>query len=127
MLEQSERLQPLVLPSRRGPDQLMRIMETLARAELTDGLDFPQLVNDTISRLPRDATVVAILTSANPAAMITLQMLHRRGFAVTAILNFYDDYDFGLAAAVLAASGIAAHHLKEESSVPDICRQFALR
>ena len=124
MLEQSDRLQPLALPSRRGPDQLMRIMETLARVELTDGLDFPQLVGDTISRLPRDATVVTILSNANPAAVITLQMLHRRGFAVTAILNLYDDYDFGLAAAVLAASGITAHHLKEETSVAEICRQL---
>jgi uncharacterized protein (DUF58 family) len=127
MLEQSDRLQPLVLPSRRGPDQLMRIMETLARVELTDGLDFPQLVSDTIGRLPRDATVVAILTNANPTAVITLQMLHRRGFAVTAIMNFYDDYDFGLAAAVLSTTGITAHHLKEETSVGEICRQFALR
>jgi hypothetical protein len=127
MLENSDRLRPLVLEARRGPEQLMRLMETLARAELTDGLDFPKLVAETISRLPRDATVVAILPTAGPANIVTLQMLHRRGFAVTAILNFYDDYDFGLAAAILAAAGISAHHLKDESSVPEICRQFALR
>ena len=60
-------------------------------------------------------------------AVITLQMLHRRGFAVTAIMNFYDDYDFGLAAAVLSTTGIPAHHLKDETSVAEICRQFALR
>ncbi len=54
-------------------------------------------------------------------------MLHRRGYAVTAILNFYDDYEFGVAAAVFTASGIRAQHLKDEASVTDICRQFALR
>ena len=99
----------------------------MARAELTDGLDFPALVAETISRLPRDATVMAILPQASPTMLLTLEMLHRRGFAVTAILNLYDDYEFGLAAAIFGQCGITAHHLKKEASVPEICRQFALR
>ena len=37
----------------------MRILETLARVELTDGLTLAQLITETGSRLPRDATVVA--------------------------------------------------------------------
>jgi hypothetical protein len=127
MLDRSERLQPILVPTRRGPETLVQIQQVLARAELTDGLDFPQLVSDTISRLPRDATVVAILPVANEAAIVTLQMLHRRGYAVTALLNFYDDYEYAQAAGALSAAGIAAHHLKDEKSVPVICRQFALR
>ena len=43
MLDASDRLQPLVVETRRGAEQLMRILETLARAELTDGLSVPQL------------------------------------------------------------------------------------
>jgi hypothetical protein len=54
-------------------------------------------------------------------------MLHRRGYAVSAILNFYDDWEFGSAANVLSASRITAHHLKDETSVASICQQFALR
>jgi uncharacterized protein (DUF58 family) len=127
MLDRSERLQPIVVPTRRGPETLMQIQQVLARAELTDGLDFPQLVSDTISRLPRDATVVAILPAASEAVILTLQMLHRRGFAVTAILNFYDDYEYAQAAGVLSGAGITAHHLKDEKSVAEICREFALR
>ncbi len=127
MLEASDRLQPLVIPTRRGPEQLLQIMQTLARAELSDGLDFGGLVSETISRLPRDATVVAILPTASPTSLVALQMLHRRGFAVSAILNFYDDWEFGTAAAVLTASGISSHHLKDEASVSSICQQFALR
>ena len=80
-----------------------------------------------MSRLPRDATVVAILPQASPATLLTLEMLRRRGYAVTAILNMYDDYEFGLAAAILTSMGITAHHLKNEASVPEICREFALR
>ncbi|HZZ29049.1 MAG TPA: DUF58 domain-containing protein [Pirellulales bacterium] len=127
MLEKSDRLQPLVIPTRRGPEQLMQILQTLARAELTDGFDFAHLVTETISRMPRDATVVAILPTASAATILALQMLHRRGFAVSAILNFYDDYEFGVAAATLTASGISVQHLKDEVSVTDVCRQFALR
>jgi uncharacterized protein (DUF58 family) len=127
MLDRSERLQPILVPTRRGPETLMQIQQVLARAELTDGLDFPQLVSDTISRLPRDATVVAILPVANEATIVTLQTLHRRGYAVTAILNFYDDYEYAQAAGALSAAGVAAHHLKDEKSVPEICREFALR
>ena len=61
MLEQSDRLQPVVVETRRGPEQLLRILETLARVELTDGLSFAQLVTETAGRIPRDATVVAIV------------------------------------------------------------------
>jgi uncharacterized protein (DUF58 family) len=127
MLDTSERLRPVVIPTRRGPEQLLQIFQTLARAELTDGLDFPQLVAETISRLPRDATVVAILPQATPVALLALQMLRRRGYAVTAILNIFAEYDFGLASAMLSAAGIRAHQLKDEASVADICREFALR
>ena len=44
----------------------MQILQTLARAELTDGFDFSQLVTETIGRMPRDATVVAILPHLSP-------------------------------------------------------------
>jgi uncharacterized protein (DUF58 family) len=127
MLEKSDRLQPLVVATNRGPENLMQIMQALARAELTDGFEFSQLVLETMSRMPRDSTVVAILPVASPAAILALQMLHRRGYAVTAILNFWDDYEFGQVAGQLAAQGITAHHLKDEAAVSEICRQFALR
>lgn len=127
MLEKSDRLQPVVVPTRRGPEQLMQILQTLARAELTDGFDFSQLVTETIGRMPRDATVVAILSHLSPAATLALRTLKRRGFAVTAILNFWDEFDFSAAAAMLLADGITAHHLRDENSVSDICREFALR
>src|SRR5262249_33437578 len=59
----SDRLRPVVVDPRRGPEQFSRILEALARLELTEGrgLTFPQLVVEATSRLPRDATVVAIL------------------------------------------------------------------
>ena len=38
MRERSDRLEPLMVETRRGAEQLMRIVETLARVELAAGL-----------------------------------------------------------------------------------------
>ena len=99
MQEQSDRLRPVVVETRRGSQQLLRILETLARAELTDGLTFAQLVRDHGNRLNHDASVVAILTRLTDDAAIALGNLRRRGFAVSVILNMYDGWEFGEAAA----------------------------
>ena len=39
----------------------MRILETLARVELTDGLGLGGLISETAGRMPADATVLAVL------------------------------------------------------------------
>jgi len=127
MLARSDRLQPLVVETRRGSDQLMRILELLARGELTDGLDVAQLVAETASRLPRDATVVAVLTSVTHATAVALGNLVRRGFAVTAIINVFEERDFAEAAGLLLAERIEARHLKDEATVGTICRDFVVR
>jgi uncharacterized repeat protein (TIGR01451 family) len=127
MLEVSDRLQPIVVETRRGPEQLMRILETLARVELTDGLSFAQLVIETAGRLPRDATVVALLASVDIETAIALGELRRKGLAVTAILNLYDGEEFLRASAQLAAEGIPSRHLNSVESLPNLCREYVLR
>jgi uncharacterized protein (DUF58 family) len=127
MRESSDRLQPLVVPTRRGPEQLLRILETLARVELTDGLSFAQLLDETASRLPRDATVVALLGEPSIETAVALGGLRQHGFAVTAIINVYDDLEFERASGRLAAEGIEARHLKSMEALPTLCRQYVLR
>ncbi len=126
MLEQSDRLQPLIVPTRRGPEQLMRILETLARVELTDGLKFPQLILEAGSRLPRDATVVAILPEVTTETSVALGDLVSKGMAVTVLLNLYDLGDFEHAYFQLLAEGIAVRHLKDRDSIPTICRDYVV-
>lgn len=127
MVEASDRLQPAVIATRRGPDQLLQILEMLARVELTDGLTLPQLIDETMSRLPRDATVIAILPHVSMEQAITLENLKRQGYAVEAILNLHDEYDFAQASGPLLAVGIKTHHLRNESAVSTVCRQSVLR
>jgi uncharacterized protein (DUF58 family) len=122
--EKSDRLAPLIVPTRRGPEQFTRILETLARVELTDGLPLAALVEEAASRMPRDATVIAIVPPGQTESAIALGNLRRRGFAVTVILNVFDDWEYATAAGPYLAEGLSTRRLKEEGSIPEICRRL---
>ena len=127
MLDHSDRLQPVIVPTRRGHEQLPRILESLARIELTDGLDLAELVAETIARIPRDATVIAVLRKVTMGTSIAMGTLKRQGFAVTAMINVYERDDFASASGPLVAQGIETHHLRNEKAIAQICRRFVLR
>ena len=127
MVEKSERLQPVMVPTRRGADQLMQILETLARIELTDGLSLAQLIGETTSRMPRDASVIAIVPHVSAEMAISLANLKRQGYAVTAIISVYDEFDFAQSSGPLLAAGIPTQHLRDESAISTVCRAFVLR
>jgi uncharacterized protein (DUF58 family) len=124
MSEESQRLEPLVVPTRRGAEQLQRIREMLARVELTDGLPFAQLVVEAAPRLPRDATVLAVLPDVPVETAISLGNLRRRGLAVSVVLVLLDEGPLELAYARLVAEGIRdIRHLSSEAELPDLCRR----
>jgi uncharacterized repeat protein (TIGR01451 family) len=126
MDEQSERLRPQVVPTSRGVERFQQIRDTLARVELTDGLTFAQLVLEVAPRLPRDATVIAVLPAVATEAALALGNLRRRGFAVAAVLIAMDDQDLEPAYGRLLAEGIRdVRHLKSEAGLPTLCRQQA--
>jgi hypothetical protein len=123
----SDRLRPVIVETRRGAEQLTRILETLARLELTDGLRLPELLIETTGRMPRDATIVALLPSVNEQNAVALGNLKRQGFAVTAIVSVFEEYDFAQAAGPLLAQGIETRQLKDEPGITNLCRQYLLR
>lgn len=119
---ESDRLRPVTVETRRGADQFMRILETLARVELTDGLTFPQLAAEVAGRLPRDATVVAILPHVPPETAITLGTLKRHGYAVTAVVvMFPDEDDYPDCIGRLMAEGIDVRTVGSEESLAVLC------
>lgn len=91
LLEESDRVRPVIVDTRRGFDQVQKIREVLARLELSDGLAFPQLALEMAPRMPREATAIAILPRVPIETAIALGTLRRQGFAVTAILIGLDD------------------------------------
>jgi len=126
MKSEGERLQPVAVETRRGVEQLQRIRETLARVELTDGMTFPQLILEATSRLPRDATVIAVLGDVPMDTALALGNLRRRGFAVTAVLIACEPNQFQRSYARLTGEGIHdVRHLRSETGLATLCtRQF---
>jgi uncharacterized protein (DUF58 family) len=124
MSEESERLQPLLVETRRGVEQLQRIRETLARVEPTDGLTFAQMLTEVSGRVPRDATLVAVLPDVPVESAIALGNLRRNGWAITVVLILLDDEPLERAYGRLVAEGIRdIRHLKEEAELPELCRR----
>jgi uncharacterized repeat protein (TIGR01451 family) len=127
MTEASDRLQPIVVETRRGVEQFQRIQETLARVELTDGLTLSQLITETAGRIPRDATVVAILAAVSEETALALGNLRRRGHAVTAVLIIFEDDQQEEALGRLLAERIDVRHLREEAELVALCQQHVFR
>jgi uncharacterized protein (DUF58 family) len=126
MMGNSHRLEPVIVPTRIGSDQFMQIREALARLELNDEVDFPSLTLEITGRLPRDATVIAILPKVTPEIAIALTNLRSQGYTITAIINIFDQHEFALASGPLLAGGIEVRQLIDEESITWICRKYAL-
>lgn len=138
----SDRLSPVIVETRRGYEQFQRIRESLARLELTDGLSFAELLLEATSRLPRDATVVAVLGDVTTEAAIALGNLRRSGFAVYAIVVLQGgDTSLGGADGTrflesdgmvdrigrLIAEGIDVRHINDEAAISILCSQQLIR
>lgn len=104
--DENDRIRPVIVETRRGFDQFQQIREALARLELSDALSFAQFVLEISARIPRDATVIAILPQVPPETAIALGTLRRQGFAVTAILIGLDDGEKIVAHARLLAETV---------------------
>jgi hypothetical protein len=116
-----------VVETRRGEEQFQHIREALARVELTDGLPFAGLVLETAGRIPRDATVLAVLPDVAVETALALGDLRRRGLAVAAVLVACEPNQLERAYGRLVAEGIRdVRHLPDEAGLPELCRQQAL-
>jgi uncharacterized protein (DUF58 family) len=91
MSETNDRIRPVQIDTRRGYDQFQQIRESLARLEFTDSLTFAQMTLEVSGRIPRDATIIAVLPRVPAETAIALGTLRRQGFAITAILIGLDE------------------------------------
>jgi uncharacterized protein (DUF58 family) len=127
MRDDDSRLRPLIVPTRRGPEQFERIRDTLARVELSDGLTLEQLLFEATSRLPHDATVAVVLPRATPEAVLALASLRRRGHAVTAVVIEFDEDDFAHTAGRLLAERIEVLRVTDVESLGRVCQRSLAR
>ena len=142
MSSSNDRLRPVIVETQRGYEQFQRIRESLARLELTDGLSFSELVSEAASRLPRDATIVAVLGDVTTETAISLGNMRRNGFAVYAIVvlqgrdnslcsadgtRFLDSDGMIDKIGRLIAEGINVRHIDNEAAISDLCSEQLIR
>lgn len=127
------RLRPLVVEAGKGQERFQWILETLARLEHTDGMEFADMVLEVHSRIPRDATVVAVLPGVTPAIASALGGLARRGFLVTTVIVASGAGaipDWARApdwAELLLAQNIDFHMVNSEESISSLCAQAIIK
>jgi uncharacterized protein (DUF58 family) len=129
----NDRLRPVRVANGKGMDKLQQIFETLARLELTDGLNFSEMISASISQISRDATVIAVLHHVTPETAIALGELARRGFLVTAVVVVFDSEpipDWARPpewANLLLAHGIDFRLVNSEEAITNLCAEAIVR
>lgn len=126
MSVKSDRLRPVVVDARTGPEQFSEIHRTLARLERTDGMKFVDLLMETQSRLSRQLSVLVFLQIVDDELALALGLLRRRGFSVSAIVNQHETDGLQDSAARLVAYHIPVFALQDEASIPVVCRDMLL-
>lgn len=121
MKTSSDRLRPIVVPTKRGEMQFMEIRDTLARIELTDGMPFSRFIDETQNRLVRDATVVVVLGSLNEEIAGSLSDLTAQGYAVTAILVRFNKNELAEAMGRLISLGIETRRVNTMQDISSVC------
>ena len=80
-----------------------------------------------LTRLRRDATVLALLGEVSAATALALGNLRRQGFAVTAVLVVFEPGALEIATGRLLAESIDVRYLKNEAELPGLCQRQMLR
>ncbi|PQO42331.1 DUF58 domain-containing protein [Blastopirellula marina] len=124
-VDKDPRLTPQKVRTRRGAEQFQQIRHMMARSEKNEGLHLPSLILEMQSELPRDATVIPILTKVTPEVALALGNLVRSGYVVTPIVNLFDEYEYAQAAGMLLAERMVAKQLKSLETISQICQEQA--
>jgi len=133
VIDENDRLRPVSVPTRKTSDNLLRILETLGRLEHTNGLDFSRLLTESAVQIPRDATIVAVLSRVTPEMAMALGELVHRGFLVTAIVVIFGAEaipDWAQPpewAEILLARNINFRMVNSEDAITNLCAQAIIR
>jgi len=117
--DESTRINPLTVPTVRGPLQARKIAENLARVLPGHGLDAHQLLVNEFRRLPRDAALLPVVPLVTGELALAFAAMKLSGFNVTVfVIKDLDAYKE--AAALLAAHDIHVFHIEHEWSLHEL-------
>lgn len=123
----NDRLRPIVIPVQRGDEVYHQILDTLGRLELTDGMRFEAMLEETRARMPRNATLIAMLPEVTEAIAVSLADLSRQGYSVLVLQVVFDEEeapqwaDRPDWAKWLIGAGVDLRRIPDEAAVAQVC------
>ena len=76
----SQRLAPIMIPTRKSAEQGRMILEALARADYTDGLTIDKVLQHSIQHLSRDATILLVTPEVTDTLAVVLSIMKEAGY-----------------------------------------------
>lgn len=122
LLEQrkaTERLRPVQVRVRRGGENIVFVMEALARLELSPGLDLAEMIQQEHNAWPREHTAVLIVPRVTPELFAEIARLKTNGFSVLVLL-VDNAQQAGAVMSGVEALRVPMLHLREESDLHSI-------
>jgi len=112
----SKRMAPLIVPTRKGAEQGYVILETLGRADYTDGLTIDAVLSHSMQHLSRDATLLVITSEITDELAVVLSVMRESGFWIN---TFIIDNEQGYYRAIerLAARRIDTYHIPNREGI----------
>jgi uncharacterized protein (DUF58 family) len=131
--QRRENWAPVLVETRRATDQFERIREVLARVELSERRSLAELIGEIGSRMPRNATVIAVLSDVTEETAVALGQLRRHGYAVTALVIAFEETSYHRWAEPpewagrLLAENIEFRMAPDEAAVGRVCGELFVR
>jgi len=82
----SQRLAPLMVPTRKSAEQGRLILETLARVDYTDALTIDKTLQHSIQHLTKDATILLVTSEVSDDLAVTLSIMKESGYWASVFL-----------------------------------------
>jgi len=109
----------ILIPTHRSEEQAQRILEALARVELSEGFPLEQLLLMYAPRLPRDASLIVITEHVDGPLAACLERLRAGAFAVR-VLCVSDPKTYREGLGALASAGIDSQLVADEGDMNEI-------
>ncbi len=113
---QPEHISPLMVPTRRSPVQLQKILENLARIIPNKEVDMSYLLQITAPHIPRDNALLLVVPQVSDDLAGVIENMKARGFIVNVFI-IKDDNAYREAVIKLGKFGIPIFHIQHEQDL----------
>lgn len=112
----SQKLAPLMVPTRKSAEQGRMILETLARVDYTDALTIDKVLQFSIQHLSRDATILLVTSEVSDDLAVMLSVMKESGYWMNVFL-VNNEQGYFKAIERLAPHSIDVYHIPNHEAI----------